>query len=130
VLEPNDLIQRTHQFALQALTFFRRLPRSAEAQVVGIQLYRAATAVESNYRAAKRGRSTAEFIAKLGTVVEEIDESIMWLEHMRDGGIAADPALLSEAEELRRIFGASLGTARRNAKAHDSKRKRRGCDDL
>jgi four helix bundle protein len=57
--KPNDLIQRTHQFALQALAFFRLLPKCPEAQVVGIQLYRAATAVESNYRAAKRGRSTA-----------------------------------------------------------------------
>jgi len=127
--KPGDLIQRTHEFALQALAFFRRLPKSAEAQVVGIQLYRAATAVESNYRAAKRGRSTAEFIAKLGVVVEEIDESVMWLEHLRDGKIAAEPTLLSEAEELRRIFGASLGTARRNAKARNMKRPRTSGDD-
>ena len=127
---PNDLIQRTHEFGLQALAFFRRLPKSAEAQVVGLQLYRAATAVESNYRAAKRGRSTAEFIAKLGVVVEEIDESVMWLEHMRDGNIGSEPALLSEAEELRRIFGASLGTARRNAKARANKGRRRDCGDL
>ena len=127
--KPNDLIQRTHRFALQALTFCRRLTKSAETHVAATQLYRAATAVESNYRAAKRGRSTAEFIAKLGIVVEEIDESVMWLEHMRDGKIASDPALLSEAEELRRIFGASLGTARQNAKARASKRKRHGCED-
>jgi four helix bundle protein len=69
----------------------------------------------SNYRAAKRGRSRAEFNAKLGTVVEEADETVVWLEYLRDGKIAFDEALLLEAQALRRIFGKSLGTARRNA---------------
>ena len=110
-----DLLERTHQFALASLRFFQSLPKTAQAQISGTQFYRAATSVESNYRAARRGRSTAEFIAKLGTVVEEIDETVVWLEHMRDGKIAADSALLSEAQQLRRIFGRSLGTARRNA---------------
>ena len=81
------------------------------------QFYRAASAATANYCAAKRGRFAAEFIAKLGTVVEEIDEAVHWLEHMRDVKIANDPDLLSEAEQLRRIWGASLGTARRNEKA-------------
>ena len=52
-------------------------------------------------------------------VVEEIDEAVGWLEHMRDGQIASDPELLSEAEQLRRIFGRSLGTARRNRKLRE-----------
>jgi four helix bundle protein len=67
-----------------------------------------------NYRAARRGRSRAEFIAKLGVVVEEIDESTGWLEFMRDGGIANDPDLLSEAEQLRNIYGTALRNARNN----------------
>jgi hypothetical protein len=84
-----------------------------------------------NYCAAKRGRSTAEFISKLATVVEEIDEAVRWLEHMRDIRLAVDLDLVSEAEELRRIWGASLGTARRNEKARqqrlkDERAKRRG----
>jgi four helix bundle protein len=79
------------------------------------------TAVNSNYKAAKRGRSTAEFIAKLGVVVEEIDESVEWLEVLRDARIASDPALLSEAQQLRRIFGKSLGTARRNRDKRNKK---------
>jgi four helix bundle protein len=87
-----------------------------ETQVPGRQFYRAATAMAPNYRAAKRGRSRAEFNAKLGTVVEETDEAVGWLEYLRDGKIASDEALLLEAEALRRIFGKSLGTARRNAR--------------
>jgi hypothetical protein len=53
----------------------------------------------------------------LGQVVEEIDEAVQWLEHLSDVGVEIDPALMSEAEELRRIWGASLGTARRNERA-------------
>ena len=82
-----------------------------------MQFLRASTAVEANYRAAKRGRSKAEFIAKLGIVVEEIDESVGWLELMRDGGITTEESLLSEALELRKILGKSQGTVRRNAAA-------------
>jgi len=72
--------------------------------------------MEANYRAAKRGRSRAEFVAKLGTIVEEADEAVCWLEHMSDGGLAIDSDLLSEAQQLRRIFAKSVGTARYNAR--------------
>ena len=113
---PNDLVPRVHDFALAALKFYRGLPKSREAQVPGTQFYRAATAIASNYRAARRGRSRAEFNAKLGTVVEETDEAVGWLEYLRDGKIAFDEPLLVEAHALRRIFGKSLGTARRNSK--------------
>ena len=68
-----------------------------------------------NYRAARRARSRAEFISKLGLAVEEIDESSGWLEFMRDGGLANDPALLSEAEQLCKIFSTALLNARRAA---------------
>ena len=80
----------------------------------GVQFLKSSSSVSANYHAARRGRSTAEFISKLGTVVEEIDESVVWLEYMRNGKIANDPRLLSEAHELRRIFGTALATARRN----------------
>jgi len=68
----------------------------------------------ANYRACQRGRSRAEFIAKLGTVVEESDEAVGWLEFMRDAGIAYDETLLAEARELLAIFAACLISARRN----------------
>jgi len=119
--EPPDLLGRVHEFALAALKFYERLAGTNKAQHAGRQFYRASSGAESNYRAAKRGRSTAEFIARLGVVVEEIDEAVGWLEHMRDGKIASDPALLSEAEQLRRIFGKSLGTARLNQRVKEQR---------
>ncbi|MCM3879073.1 MAG: four helix bundle protein [Vicinamibacterales bacterium] len=108
-----DLRRRTRQFALDALKFFRKLPKTPEAQVPGLQFYRAATAVDANYHAARRGRSRAEFTAKLGLVVEESDEVVNWLEFMRDGQIASDPALLSEAQQLCAIFTTARETARK-----------------
>jgi len=109
-----DLLERTDAFALASLAFYRTLPKTTEAQVPGVQFLKASSAVSANYHAARRGRSTAEFVSKLGTVVEEIDEAVVWLEYLRKGGIADQPQLRSEAEELRCIFGTALATARRN----------------
>jgi len=67
-------------FALEVLRFCRRMPPSPEGWHVRGQLFRAGTGVASNYRAACRGKSKADFIAKLGTVIEEADESDFWLE--------------------------------------------------
>ena len=68
--------------------------------------------MRSNYRAARRGRSRAEFEAKLGTVAEEADECLDWLEYLRDAQILADEALLDEASQLTKILTASLKTSR------------------
>jgi four helix bundle protein len=124
-----NLLNRIHQFAVAAFEFYDRLPPSSKGRTAGEQFYRASTSAESNYRAAKRGRSRAEFIAKLGVAVEEIDEAVGWLEHMRDARIAADPMLLDEAEQLRRILGRSLGTARRNQRIRNQRRKNEDSDD-
>ena len=70
--------------------------------------------MRSNYRAARRGRSRAEFQAKLGTVFEEADECTDVLEYFRDSGIQHDVALLQEARELASIFAKSVQTARDN----------------
>ena len=109
-----DLLERTRLFALSVLNFCRRLPHTQEAQEAAGQLRRAAHLVRSNYRAARRGRSRAEFQAKLGTVFEEADECAGWLEYLRDGRIQSDPALTEEAMELARIFAKSVQTARAN----------------
>ena len=124
MLAANDLVPRARQFALASIKFFQRLPQTPEASFLGRQYLAASTSVNSNYRAAKRGRSTAEFIAKLGIVVEQIDESVEWLELLRDANIANDPDLLSEARQLRSIFGKSLGTARRNRNGLNANRAR------
>jgi four helix bundle protein len=114
-MAPRDLFERTRLFALSVLAFSRRLPDTKEAQEAAGQLRRAANAVRSNYRAARRGRSRDEFKAKLGIVFEEADESADWLRYFRDARIKHDPALVEEAEALARIFAASVKTARRNS---------------
>jgi four helix bundle protein len=111
-----DLLLRTHQFAVDSIEFYRRLPKTPEAQVPGVQYLKSATAVNANYRAARRGRSRKEFIAKLGNVVEEADESVEWLELLHELHIADDPKLLSEARQLCAIFVTSLQTAKRNSR--------------
>ena len=113
-MPPRDLIERTRLFALAVSRFCRRLPSTDEARDAARQLRRAATGLSMNYRAARRGRSRSEFIAKLGTVFEEADESAEWLRYLRDADIGHDPVLVQEGEELARIFAASVRTARRN----------------
>ncbi|HTL02245.1 MAG TPA: four helix bundle protein [Vicinamibacterales bacterium] len=110
------------QFALASIRFVDRLPKTLTAQTIGRQYLRSSLSVNSNYKAAKRGRSPAEFISKIGVVVEEIDESVEWLEILRDAEVATDRALLLEAQQLLRIFGKSLGTARRNEANRKQKR--------
>ena len=87
---------RTKQFGLRALRLVDSLPtRRRSSRVLGDQLLRAAMSVGANYRAACRGRSRAEFCAKLGIVAEETDESVYWLEVIRDAGLV-QPKLLAE----------------------------------
>jgi four helix bundle protein len=108
------LLERTRQFALAVARFCRTLPATKEAQEAASQLRRSANAVRSNYRAARKGRSRAEFQAKLGTAWEEADECVDWLEYLRDMRITDNSVLLQEAEELARIFARSVKTAREN----------------
>jgi four helix bundle protein len=95
---------------------FRALPNRPDAQVLGKQLLRCGTSVAANYRAACRGRSRAEWLAKIGLVVEEADETVFWLEMLVDCGIVEEPKIremLEEAKELSAIFTASQHTARK-----------------
>jgi four helix bundle protein len=95
---------------------FRALPSRPDAQVLGRQLLRSGTSVAANYRAACRGRSKAEFTAKIGIVAEEADETVLWLELMAESGILPEAKLkelLQEARELTAIFTASQNTVRR-----------------
>jgi four helix bundle protein len=94
---------------------YRSLPYKPDAQVLGKQLLRCATGVAANYRAACRSRSKAEWIAKIGIVVEEADESVFWLEMLSDCEIVPVEKLkllLQEAHELSALFTASQKTAR------------------
>jgi four helix bundle protein len=109
-----ELLERTKQFALQVLKPVDRLPHTMAGRAVGNQLVRSGTSVGANYRAACRGRSRAEFAAKLGIVAEEADESVYWLELVRDGGLLTEAKiddLLREANELTAIFTAGRRTS-------------------
>jgi four helix bundle protein len=115
VANPPDLKVRTKHFALRILRLYRALPAKEEARILGRQLLRSGTSVGANYRAACRARSKAEFIAKLGIVLEEADETVFWLELLLKGGIVKagkSDDLLTEAQELTSIFVASLCTAK------------------
>jgi four helix bundle protein len=106
---------RTKRFALLVIRGCRTLPSTQESRIITRQLLRSATSVAANYRAVCRSRSTADFVSKLGVVLEEADETLFWLELLVDGGIAqADKvaSLLKEANELVSIFVASLRTAK------------------
>ena len=108
--------ERTKAFAVQIVRFYKNLPRTDEARVLGRQMLRSGTSVAANYRAVCRGKSQPDFISKLGTVVEEADETLLWLELLEEGDVCpAEPLtdLKREANELLRIFSSSLATARR-----------------
>jgi four helix bundle protein len=77
---PNDLVERTRAFTLDVVRFRRRLPRTFESFRFGGQLIDAASSTAANYRAARRARSTREFVARLGVAEEESDEAGFWLD--------------------------------------------------
>lgn len=106
-MDKHELQNRTKQFALRVLKLVDALPRTVAGRAISSQLIRAATAVGANYRSACRARSRAEFTAKLGIVLEEADESLYWLELVRDGKLLPESKLwllLNEADELTAIL--------------------------
>lgn len=114
-MTPEELRSRTKSFAIRAVKLFRSLPLRPDAQVVGKQVLRSATSVAANYRSSQRARSRAEFIAKIGVVVEEADETVFWLDILADADIVARESVRSlskEANELVAIFGATQRTIR------------------
>ncbi len=117
-MTPEELRARTKMFAIRIVKLYQALPKTTEAQVLGKQLLRSGTSVAANYRAACRGRSRAEWLAKIGIVVEEADETVFWLEMLADCGVISTQRLKSrteESEELVSIFGATKHTARKAA---------------
>jgi four helix bundle protein len=113
--ESEVLKDRTRGFALRIVSMYRALPRTEEARIIGKQVLRSGTSIGANYRAACRARSRAEFVAKLGIVLEESDETAFWLDLLRDAGIFPEAKLRDltrEANELVSIFVASMRTAK------------------
>lgn len=109
--------QRTKTFAIRVIRLVDSLPQTVSAQVIAKQIVRSSTAVAANYRASCRARSQAEFIAKLGIVEEEADESLFWLELLVESGIVKKEKLellMTEANELTSIIVSSIKTAKRS----------------
>jgi four helix bundle protein len=118
-MNEDDLKRRTKQFGLRVIKLVESLPNTTASKTIGHQLLRSGTSVGANYRAACRGKSKADFIAKIGIVVEEADESLYWLELLQEAGIIPVERLQDlkkEADELVAIFTASIKTARTHLK--------------
>ena len=113
----NELKKRTKDFALRILKLVSALPNTTAGRTIGNQLARSGTSVPANYRAACRGRSKAEFVAKLGIVEEEADESALWLELIIESELlkrALVEPLWIEANELVAIMTSSRKSAARS----------------
>jgi four helix bundle protein len=116
-MDEDELKRRTKLFGLRIIKLVAALPNTVHARVIGGQLVRAGTSVGANYRASCRARSVAEFIARLGVVEEEADESEFWLEMIVESGLMRAPLvepLITEAHELVAIMTSSRITAGRN----------------
>jgi len=114
-MTPKEMKDRTRKFAVQVVLLCRELPNTLDGRRLGQQLIDSSTSVAANYRAACRARSRAEFIAKLGIVLEESDESLFWLEFLVEVKLvtsARAERLIKEADELTAIFTTSVKTAK------------------
>ena len=114
VVRTAELKAQTKQFALRVMKLVDAIPRTIQRCAIAKQIIRSATSVAANYRAACRARSRAEFIAKIGVVEEEADESCFWLELTIDSGVLTEERirpLVGEAGELVAIMAASRKSA-------------------
>jgi four helix bundle protein len=115
-----ELKARTKEFALRVIRLVDVMPNSVKGRAIANQIMRSATSVAANYRAACRARSRAEFIAKIGVVEEEADETAFWLELVVDANIRTQKQiapLLQEANEVVAIMAASRKSAVANRKS-------------
>ncbi|MEX2217687.1 MAG: four helix bundle protein [Phycisphaerales bacterium] len=111
-----EMKARTKAFALRVIRLTEAMPAKRSADVIASQLLRSGTAVGANYRAARRARSTAEFISRLSVVEEEADESSYWMELLVESELvplARLKALIDECDEITRIIVATIRSAKR-----------------
>jgi four helix bundle protein len=111
----SEMKARTKAFSVEIVKFARALPRDAVTHEIMKQIVRSGTSVGANYRSSCRGRSTAEFIAKLGVVEDEADETLLWLEVLVDSGTVTKESaarLMNEADQIVAMMVSSIKTAR------------------
>jgi four helix bundle protein len=119
-MNPTELKERTKHFALRILKLVAALPNTVEGRAIARQVVRSGTSVAANYRATCRARSKAEFIAKIGVVLEEADETLLWLELIAESKLVSPKRvepLLVEANELVAIMVTSRKSAASNVKS-------------
>lgn len=116
-----DFKKRTKKFVVNNILFFKELPKSDEARILGRQLLRSSSSVGANYRAACRGRSQAEFFSKISIVVEEADETLFWMEVMIESGIVSEAKIRPLFEEAKEIL-AVVSKARKSVSENIKKR--------
>ena len=97
--QPADLKSRTKDFALRTIRLYSALPKTTVAQVIGRQLLRSGTSVGAHYREAVRGRSNAEFISKLGGGLQELEETLYWLELLTEAGVVGPERLAASCRK-------------------------------
>ncbi len=125
VMDESELKKRTKQFGLRVMKLVGALSNDSVARAIGSQLVRSGTSVGANYRAACRGRWKTEFVAKLGIVIEEADESGYWMELIIEGDLlpaSKVESLLDEANQLTAIMVASRKSAQKALLADKAKK--------
>ncbi len=118
-MNKEDMKQRIKHFALNLFRLDASLPQGRMTEVIGRQLLRSGTSLGSNYRSACRGKSTADFISKMGVVEGEANQTMYWMELLIESGLDRQDDLtnlLDEANQILAITGFSIRTARRNRK--------------
>ena len=118
-MDRNEMKSRTKEFAKSIIKLCRKFPNDMEGRLIGNQIFRSGTSTAANYRAACRARSTADFISKLSIVEEEADETLFWLELIKEMEIVDKTllnSLMQENNEIIAIIVSSIKTARNNKK--------------
>ena len=116
-MNADELRARTRKFALRVVKLVQALPKNAVADVLGKQVLRSATSIGANYRAACNATTRPTFLHKMSIVLEETDETVYWLEMIRDSELVTPDklaSLIDEADQILKIMSASLKTARTN----------------
>jgi len=114
-----DILERTKAFALRIIRLYTALPKSIEAQVIGKQVLRSGTSVGAHVREGKRSRSDAELVSKIEGGLQELEETVYWLELLVDSGIVKAEhmaELLKEADEIISILVSSAKTVKQRSK--------------
>lgn len=112
---PEDLRVRTKKFALRIIKRYSALPRRTEADVIGKQMFRSGTSIGANFREAHRARSDAEFIAKMGDCLKELDETMYWMELQVEGELPPAERMTLLMDECNQLI-AILTTISKNRK--------------